>query len=846
MNSSSSGNIQTEHTTVPWLQSVRGKMVLFFTALLCFILLGNQLIQLYGIPYTNYRGTINDITVNQLETLTAIADSRKELIENWVRDRRRNAKFIVANPIIQNLQPLQNKLAISPQILEWLESIRSDYQLSSIKLFLPSNGIPVAGVPAIEASQPLDERHAVSRILEFNELVFASYDPQNHSSQLHIILPIRPNGDPDKVPLLLLEVETSIDQFFESRLQPHLVSLLGNTGEVVLFDSQRHFLTKVKHPLSDGSVPIPMLTVNQGKVSGLAIAGSEGTTTTEDYRGIPVLAAYRHIQLSPDVAWGMVVKRDQKEIFASLRHKTLIYVWFALFGIFITVFVALFIANRLTRPLRRMVTIVTSIQHGDLDARADETSSGETAILARAFNSMLVKLQGWHNELDNLVRRRTKELSAANEELQLEVTDRTKAENDLHEKTQLLEEEIAERQKIQEALQFSKLAAESANRVKSEFLANMSHEIRTPMNGIIGMTQLLAYTELDDEQKEYVAGVTTSGNNLLSLINDILDLSKIEAMKLDIVMDNFSLKNCINEVVATQKAGIYKKGLACRTDIPSDVPDSVIGDQLRIKQVLINLLGNAVKFTENGYICIAVGVVENHGSEVLLDISVQDSGIGIPADVQERIFDPFTQADGSTTRNYGGTGLGLSICKRLAELMGGDVRVESREGAGSTFYLRIPLSVASVSAQAKLKLNDTLPPWDGPPLKILLVEDNQINIKCCKTLLEKMGHQIKVNNNGRDALDTLKKETFDLVLMDIQMPVMNGDDALHILRERELYSGTHLPVIALTAHALKGDKENYLEIGFDGYLSKPIEVSKLVDEMKRVRAGLECLMTESY
>ena len=378
--------------------------------------------------------------------------------------------------------------------------------------------------------------------------------------------------------------------------------------------------------------------------------------------------------------------------------------------------------------------------------------------------------------------------------------------------------------------------ADAANRAKSEFLANMSHEIRTPMNGIIGMGQLLGFTRLSDEQKEYLEAIVLSSNNLLSLLNDILDLSKVEAEKLEISLDSFSLRNCISELVTTQKSRIIGKGLSYKISIPADLPDALVGDQLRIKQILLNLVGNAIKFTETGGIIVSVTEVERADSGLLVDIAVEDSGIGIPPELQEHIFEPFSQADSTTTRRFGGTGLGLTICRRLAELMGGSIRVESREGVGSTFYLRLPLTVSTLVTETRKPPEQAEQLWDGPALEILVVEDNQINRNYTRTLLRKMGHQITVAENGRIALDLITAGRFDLVLMDIKMPEMNGDEALSGLRAFESAKGDHLPVIALTAYALKGDKSRYLEAGFDGYLAKPVTVRELADEMGRVVA----------
>jgi signal transduction histidine kinase/CheY-like chemotaxis protein len=397
-----------------------------------------------------------------------------------------------------------------------------------------------------------------------------------------------------------------------------------------------------------------------------------------------------------------------------------------------------------------------------------------------------------------------------------------------------LSDDIDKYEVIQIQLQQAKAAAESANTAKSQFLANMSHEIRTPMNGVLGMTQLLELTELTEEQRQYVVALKLSGKNLMSLISDILDLSKIEAGKITVELSEFSLKQCINDVVMMQKFVSHEKGLKLHVNLSVDIPYLLVGDQLRIKQILLNLMGNAVKFTAEGSITVSAHLLEQHETSVLIEIAIRDTGIGIGPEFVDDIFKPFTQEDGSISRRYGGTGLGLTISSKLAELMGGTITVESTLGVGSCFSVTLPFIIGTSVIIPPAAPAPTSSDWDGPPLRVLLVEDDQVTITFGTSLLKKLGHTVTTAENGRLCLAALQNGAFDIVLMDVQMPVMNGEEALLEIRAKEKGTATHLPVIALTAHSMRGDRERLLEVGFDGYVSKPLSIKDLVVEMKRV------------
>jgi len=540
-------------------------------------------------------------------------------------------------------------------------------------------------------------------------------------------------------------------------------------------------------------------------------------------------------------------------------------------------------------------------------------------------------------------------------------------------KNQELENVIRELKTTQEELALAKAAAERANQAKSLFLANMSHDIRTPMNGIIGMTELCLDTELTGEQKEYLGMVKSSADSLLSLLNDILDFSKIEGDMIELEQIDFNLRNAVEDTVKSLAYLAHNKGLELACRIHRDVPVALVGDPGRLRQVIVNLAGNSLKFTEKGEVVVEVALEDESEDEVTLHFLVKDTGIGIPLEKQEKIFKAFSQADESTTRQYGGTGLGLSISSRLSAMLGGKIWVESEPGEGATFHFTAkfslqkepipprkmaltdlrgsPTLVIDDNATNREILEETLLNWGMTPtvvkgedalrvledtkssenpfslvlldatasekggfaigaeisanpkwavpmimmtssvgmrgdgklcrklgiaayltkpikrselfdailavlnmggtdpgkhdlvtkhsireskarLRVLVAEDNPVNQKLAQKLLKKMGHMVDLAGNGREAVDAFSRATFDVILMDVQMPEMDGFEATAAIREKEKTDGGHIPIIAMTAHAMKGDREKCLEAGMDGYVSKPIRVPKLAEAIE--------------
>jgi signal transduction histidine kinase/ActR/RegA family two-component response regulator len=372
-----------------------------------------------------------------------------------------------------------------------------------------------------------------------------------------------------------------------------------------------------------------------------------------------------------------------------------------------------------------------------------------------------------------------------------------------------------------------KATAESANHAKSAFVASMSHEIRTPLTGILGFADLMAAGELNSEQREFNNVVRSSAQSLLVIINDVLDFSRIEAGKIELESVEFGVRTCVEDALRPIQPLAAAKGLALVVEVEPEVPEWLGGDPHRLRQVLLNLAGNAVKFTDAGRITVRASAVQDPDPNLAtVQFAVSDTGIGITEEQRNAIFEPFRQADGSITRRFGGTGLGLSISLRLVTLMNGRIWLESREGHGSTFYFTIRLPRASAPQEAD-KVTSPIPPVHQASLSILLAEDNPVNQRLLARLLQSRGHRVAIVDNGHAALQACRDTPYDLILMDVQMPEMDGLETTRRIRAQEQGGGRRIPIVAMTANAMQGDREQCVAAGMDGYLTKPLVTTDL-------------------
>jgi signal transduction histidine kinase/CheY-like chemotaxis protein len=545
---------------------------------------------------------------------------------------------------------------------------------------------------------------------------------------------------------------------------------------------------------NDGTPLALYVRPDRPNVRAPAVAGPDGVR----FHG-GVLLVTRPVTLDRGRAGTVCVVADFSEMYAHLRGYLLITIPILCLSMGAGLLFLLRLLRLVTQPVLSLTNTARKVSSEKIySIRAAPGPLDEVGELVCAFNEMLQEIETRDRELNQHRHR--------------------------------LEKLVAERTA---QLQAAKEKAEEAARLKSEFLANMSHEIRTPLNGITGMTSLALATSLGPEQAEYLNAIRVSADSLMVVINDILDFSKIEAGRMELQDVPYDVRRMVNEAVKTLEYRATGNRVALHVSTAPEVPVYCYGDPLRLRQVLLNLLGNAIKFTHAGEIAVEVSLAAARNGAARLCFSVRDTGIGIARGKLEAIFKPFLQVDGSTTRQYGGTGLGLTICRSLVEMMHGEIHVESQPGQGSRFWFIVPAPFAD-SAEAPAPPAPTIPTVEGTRLRVLLAEDNPINQRLAVRMLEKMGHTVIVAGDGADAVAKYAaQEEFDVILMDVQMPVMSGLEATARIREREKFTGLHIPIVALTAHAIRGDRERCLEAGMDDYLAKPVRLEELAAAVGR-------------
>jgi signal transduction histidine kinase/CheY-like chemotaxis protein len=533
-------------------------------------------------------------------------------------------------------------------------------------------------------------------------------------------------------------------------------------------------------------------------------------------------------QLSRLTGWRIFLKEPDSEIYFQTEVQYLMASLCLLVVFALSLVLARVLSLSVTRPLEALWIAFDRFSHDNrrgMEVTLPHGAPHEVAALAEGFGKVAEKLSDSYTQLQSAL------------------TDREQLNAELRAVLAGLDRKVAERTAQLDA---AKARAEDANRAKSEFLANMSHEIRTPINGVLGMLHLIRDTNLDERQAKDLEVAVTCADALLSVVDNVLDFAKVEAGQLELERAEFSLRECIGNVSTMMELAARKKALRLTCEVDSAIPDRLIGDGHRLQQVLLNLVNNGIKFTERGGVHLRVHAARSGSDAAHLVISVADTGIGLSAHQRDIIFEPFRQADGSINRKYGGTGLGLAICSRLVRLLGGTLTVESEPGKGSMFSFALSFPRAEISARPAEHVNGRFAGEDRlTGLRVLVAEDNQVNQMVAARLLKKRGLRPIIANNGLEALAMLEEHRFEVILMDMQMPEMDGLEATRRLRAMERETAAHIPVIALTANATTDHRKECLEAGMDAYISKPIRPAALYAAIEQVLRRFEGVGPES-